>query len=82
MALPRGATGWSVVCDCDIPSHTHFSLKAKRGMSDVDFLLLLIKFANILVPDQDKTILLFTVKICVKRPLKINKTKVLMTTGS
>ena len=23
MALPRGAVGWSAVCDCGIPDHTH-----------------------------------------------------------
>ena len=23
VALPRGAVGWSAVCDCGIPDHTH-----------------------------------------------------------
>ena len=70
---------WSVIVAS--PGHTHLILKAKRGMSDVDFCLLLISFANILDPDQDKTYFLFLVgvefnyftKRCNKKKCKITQ---------
>ena len=30
VALPHGAVGWSAVCDCAIPDHTHLYFMLKR----------------------------------------------------
>ena len=58
MALSRGAVGWSAVCGCGIPDHTHL-LFCKWGIV-VLFLLLFCLF--IVVGFSTKEVLLWDVK--------------------
>ena len=35
LALPHGAVGWSAVCDCVFPDHTHFVFKEYHLLNHV-----------------------------------------------
>ena len=51
MALHNVAAGWSFLCDCGIPGHTHLLFSREKNSSDT----LVEPMASIKVLEQDKT---------------------------